>query len=56
MFCTTLQTEAGGGVYGEDENRFVFNNVLVGMRATARFKISNPNKVRPGSRSPTPTR
>ena len=40
-----LQIE-GGGVYGEDENRFVFNNVLVGMRAKARFKVTNTNKVR----------
>ena len=35
----------GGGVYGEEENRFVFNNVLVGSRARARFKITNTNKV-----------
>ena len=40
-----LQIESGG-VYGEDENRFVFNNVLVGMRAKARFKVTNTNKVR----------
>ena len=32
-------------MFGEDENRFVFNNVLVGMRAKARFKITNTNKV-----------
>ena len=35
----------GGGVYGEDENRFVFNNVLVGARARARFRIANSQKV-----------
>ena len=35
-----------GGVYGEDENRFIFNNVLVGGKSKARFKISNNNKVR----------
>ena len=34
-----------GGVYGEDENKFVFNNVLVGATAKARFKIANTNKV-----------
>ncbi|CAL1528045.1 unnamed protein product [Lymnaea stagnalis] len=34
-----------GGVYGEDEKKFVFNNVIVGRTAKARFKISNHNKV-----------
>ena len=34
-----------GGVYGEEEKRFVFNNVIVGRRAKARFKISNTTKV-----------
>ncbi|XP_074644164.1 hydrocephalus-inducing protein homolog [Tubulanus polymorphus] len=34
-----------GGVYGEDENRFVFNNVIVGCKAKARFKIANSSKV-----------
>lgn len=33
------------GVYGEEEKRFVFRNVIVGKLARARFKISNPNKV-----------
>ncbi|XP_075242911.1 hydrocephalus-inducing protein-like isoform X4 [Convolutriloba macropyga] len=33
------------GVYGEDENRFVFSNVIVGEKAKARFKIVNPSKV-----------
>ncbi|XP_041376326.1 hydrocephalus-inducing protein-like isoform X3 [Gigantopelta aegis] len=33
------------GVFGEDERRFVFNNVFVGRRATARFKISNTGRV-----------
>ena len=32
-------------MYGEDENRFVFNNVLVGAKERARFKISNTTKV-----------
>lgn len=34
------------GVYGERERRFVFKGVIVGQVAKARFKISNPNKVR----------
>ncbi|CAH1779299.1 unnamed protein product [Owenia fusiformis] len=34
-----------GGIFGEDENRFIFNNVIVGMKAKARFKVSNSNKV-----------
>ena len=32
-------------MYGEEENRFIFNNVLVGARARARFKIANTQKV-----------
>ena len=36
----------GGGVFGEDENKFIFGQVLVGRKAKARFKISNRNKVR----------
>ena len=42
MLCLQLQR---GGVYGEDENRFVFMNTLVGTKARARFKIANNNKV-----------
>lgn len=34
------------GVYGERERRFVFKGVVVGQMSKARFKISNPNKVR----------
>ena len=34
------------GVYGEEERRFVFKSVIVGQTAKARFKISNPNRVR----------
>ncbi|XP_066540500.1 hydrocephalus-inducing protein homolog isoform X2 [Hoplias malabaricus] len=33
------------GIYVQDENRFVFNNVLVGHIAKARFRLSNPGKV-----------
>lgn len=40
-----LQVDNDGGVYGEDEKKFVFNNVIVGHKAKARFKISNVNKV-----------
>jgi hypothetical protein len=35
----------GIGIYAEDENRFFFNNVVVGRTAKARFKLSNTNKV-----------
>ena len=45
---TTYQQAAdgeSGGIYGEEENRFVFSNVLVGVKAKARFKITNTNKV-----------
>ena len=34
-----------GGVYGHEEKKFIFNNVIVGRKAKARFKISNTNKV-----------
>ncbi|CAF0941486.1 unnamed protein product [Adineta steineri] len=34
-----------GGVYGEDERRFQFRNVIVGRTSKARFKISNAQKV-----------
>ena len=33
------------GVYAEDEKKFVFNNVIVGRKSVARFKISNNQKV-----------
>ena len=41
----TQELTSGAGVYGEDENKFLFYNVLVGSKARARFKIGNPNKV-----------
>lgn len=34
-----------GGVYGEEERRFQFRNVIVGRTSKARFKISNSQKV-----------
>ncbi|XP_074055255.1 hydrocephalus-inducing protein homolog isoform X3 [Macrotis lagotis] len=40
-----LQTTEGGGVFLEDENKFMFRNVLVGHQAKARFKISNTGKI-----------
>ena len=39
------ELEPGSGVFGEEENKFVFYNVIVGHKAKARIKISNPNKV-----------
>ncbi len=37
--------QMGIGIYAEDENKFIFNNVIVGRTAKARFKLSNTNKV-----------
>ena len=46
VFLNNHQLELdGGGVFGEDENKFIFGQVLVGRKAKARFKISNGNKV-----------
>lgn len=33
------------GIYVLDENKFIFNKVLVGQTAQARFKLTNNNKV-----------
>ncbi|XP_076808093.1 hydrocephalus-inducing protein homolog isoform X2 [Clavelina lepadiformis] len=35
----------GSGVFGEEDNRFMFCNVIVGRKAYARFKVLNTNKV-----------
>ncbi|XP_009468798.1 PREDICTED: hydrocephalus-inducing protein homolog [Nipponia nippon] len=43
--CHILQTVQDKGVFITDENKFIFTNVLVGHRATARFKIRNVGKV-----------
>ncbi|OXB57221.1 hypothetical protein ASZ78_016396 [Callipepla squamata] len=43
--CHILQTVQDKGVFITDENKFIFTNVLVGQRATARFKIRNVGKV-----------
>ncbi|XP_064239335.1 hydrocephalus-inducing protein homolog [Aotus nancymaae] len=40
-----LQTIESGGLFVEDENKFIFCNVLVGRQAKARFKISNVGKI-----------
>ncbi|XP_069882349.1 hydrocephalus-inducing protein homolog isoform X1 [Dipodomys merriami] len=40
-----LQTIQSGGLYVEDENKFIFCNVLVGHQAKARIKISNVGKI-----------
>lgn len=41
----THDLASGAGVYGEDENKFLFYNTIVGRKARARFRIGNPNKV-----------
>ncbi|XP_009881567.1 PREDICTED: hydrocephalus-inducing protein homolog [Charadrius vociferus] len=43
--CQILQTVQDKGVFVRDENKFIFTNVLVGHRATARFRIRNVDKV-----------
>uniref|UniRef100_A0A669QXT0 HYDIN axonemal central pair apparatus protein n=1 Tax=Phasianus colchicus TaxID=9054 RepID=A0A669QXT0_PHACC len=43
--CQILQTVQDKGVFITDENKFIFTNVLVGHRASARFKIRNVGKV-----------
>ncbi|XP_072823786.1 hydrocephalus-inducing protein homolog [Vicugna pacos] len=40
-----LQTIESGGLFVEDENKFIFCNVLVGHQAKARFKICNTGKI-----------
>ncbi|NXG68880.1 HYDIN protein, partial [Baryphthengus martii] len=40
-----LRTVQDKGVFIKDENKFIFNNILVGRRATARFKIRNVGKI-----------
>ena len=34
-----------GGVYIEDDRRFVFSSALVGIKSKARFKVTNVKKV-----------
>ncbi|KAM4672094.1 hydrocephalus-inducing protein homolog [Amazona ochrocephala] len=40
-----LRTVQDKGIFITDENKFIFTDVLVGHRATARFKICNVGKV-----------
>ena len=41
----SAELDSGTGVYGEQENKFMFFNSIVGRKSFARFKITNPNKV-----------
>nr|XP_033799169.1 hydrocephalus-inducing protein homolog isoform X3 [Geotrypetes seraphini] len=41
----SIQTLDSEGIYLEEENKFIFTNVLVGHSAKARFKIINEGKV-----------
>jgi hydrocephalus-inducing protein len=41
----SAELDSGSGVYGEQENKFMFFNSIVGRKSYARFKITNPNKV-----------
>ncbi|NXL83544.1 HYDIN protein, partial [Alectura lathami] len=43
--CQITQTVQDKGVFVTDENKFIFTDVLVGHRATARFKIRNAGRV-----------
>ena len=50
--CKSINLRSGhghhlesGGIYSEEERKFVFNNILVGAKVKARFKIMNPKKV-----------
>ncbi|CAH8565959.1 unnamed protein product [Heterobilharzia americana] len=36
---------SSGGIYGIEENRFVYRNVLVGSRVSSRFRIANQSNV-----------
>ncbi|XP_016051807.1 PREDICTED: hydrocephalus-inducing protein homolog [Miniopterus natalensis] len=42
---STLQATESRGLFVEDENKFIFSNVLVGQQVKARFKISNVGKI-----------
>ena len=43
-YVSNVQLE--GGIFGVEEAKFIFANVVVGRKATARFKILNPHKLR----------
>jgi hydrocephalus-inducing protein len=40
-----LNDQLCGGIYGEEDRKFVFSNALVGVKSKARFKIANNKKV-----------
>ena len=40
-----LSDQLCGGVYGEEDRKFMFCNALVGVKSKARIKISNIKKV-----------
>ncbi|XP_063716545.1 hydrocephalus-inducing protein homolog isoform X4 [Symsagittifera roscoffensis] len=46
LFLKTNRVEHMQGIFCEGENKFVFLNVVVGKTAKARFKITNPHKVK----------
>lgn len=39
------QYQEAMGIYIQDENKFVFNNVLISQSAKARFRLTNPGKI-----------
>lgn len=39
------QYQEAVGIYIQDENKFVFNNVLVNQSVKARFRLTNPGKI-----------
>eukprot|EP00063_Salmo_salar_P029727 XP_014004562.1 PREDICTED: hydrocephalus-inducing protein homolog isoform X1 [Salmo salar] len=43
LYCEQFRDSMG--IYIQDENKFVFNNVLVGRPAKARFRLTNNGKV-----------
>lgn len=43
LYCEQFRDSMG--IYIHDENKFVFNNVLVGRPAKARFRLTNNGKV-----------
>jgi hydrocephalus-inducing protein len=40
-----LNDQLCGGIFGEEDRKFVFSNALVGVKSKARFKITNIKKV-----------
>ena len=45
-FQNVSSVQLEGGIFGVEEAKFIFANVVVGRKATARFKILNPHKLR----------